>query len=92
MGNVPLGLLCGMFGMLATVPGATMPDVPAMGHKLPATGTSADPPILTLGRFGAEHSDPGRLDGSADHRNISWVIHGHAQSIEMNCRAVSLAT
>jgi hypothetical protein len=79
--DVPLGLLRDiqrLFAMLATVPGTTMPDIPSMGHELPATGTFADPPILTLGRFGSEHSDPGGLDRSADHQSISRVIHVHA--------------
>jgi hypothetical protein len=65
--DVPLGLLRDMFAVLATVPGAAMPYTPSVGHELPATGTSADPPVFTFAWFGPEHSDPGRLDGSADH-------------------------
>ena len=76
--DVPLGLLRDMLAMLATVPGPAMPDIPAMSHKLPATGTSAHPPVFTFGWLGPEHSDPGRLDRPADHRGISWVCHAHA--------------
>jgi hypothetical protein len=77
--DVPLGLLRDMFAMLATVPGMTMPHSPSVGHELPATRTSANPPVLTLGWLGAENSDPGGLDRSADHQSVSRVIHGQRE-------------
>ena len=76
--DVPLGLprdIQRLFAMLATVPGMTMPDIPSVGHELPATRTSANPPVFTFGWLRAEHSDPGGLDPSPDHQSVSWVIH-----------------
>jgi len=87
--DVPPGLLRDMFAVLATVPDATMPYTPSVGHELPAAGTSADPPVLTLGWFGAEHSDPGRLDGSAKHQGILWVIRRRRWSGEKGWKNVS---
>ena len=63
--------------MLATVPGTTMPDIPSVGHELPATGTSANPPILTLGWIGSQHGYSGGFDRSSYHQDIAWITHSH---------------
>jgi hypothetical protein len=64
--------------MLATVLGMTMPYTPSVRHELPATGTSANPPIATLRWVGSQHGYSGGFDRSSYHQGIAWITHTHA--------------
>ena len=73
----------------ATIPCTAMPNIPSVGHELSTTRASAYPPVLTLGRVGPEHSDPGRLDRSAKHQGTLWVIRRRRGSGEKGWKNVS---